>query len=258
VIGADGALSRVAQAAGLVHPAEALWGFALRGYVERDVPRGRIDIFSPPGRPPVPGYGWAFPSSGGGTNVGVGLGLGLRDRRDRGKLGAGLLADYLRLVWGEAAPELIDRRGGWLRMGLGGVTLARGGVADGPGARPGAGRRRVDGGQRPARRRADRAGARGRGVIRGGDSRGHGLQPAPEVDRRARRRRSGRSRRPGRQRRLSAGERRPAPERLGRCRAPPERVAVAQRLTPLDIGAGAERGGAHPLMGRRPRERKLR
>ena len=47
VIGADGALSRVAQAAGLVHPAEALWGFALRGYVERDVPRGRIDIFSP-------------------------------------------------------------------------------------------------------------------------------------------------------------------------------------------------------------------
>ncbi len=126
VIGADGALSRVAQVAGLVHPAEALWGFALRGYVERDVPRGRIDIFSPPGQRPVPGYGWAFPSSGGGTNVGVGLGL--RDRRDRGKLGAGLLADYLRLVWGEAAPELIDRRGGWLRMGLGGVTLARGRV----------------------------------------------------------------------------------------------------------------------------------
>jgi flavin-dependent dehydrogenase len=126
VIGADGALSRVAQAAGLVHPAEALWGFALRGYVERDVPRGRIDIFRAPGTAPVPGYGWAFPSSGGGTNVGVGLGL--RDRRDRGKVAAGLLAAYLRLVWKEHAPELEDRRGGWLRMGLAGVTPARGNV----------------------------------------------------------------------------------------------------------------------------------
>jgi geranylgeranyl reductase family protein len=122
VIGADGALSAVARASGLVTPHEALWGFALRCYV-RDVEldADRVDLLV--GKEGLPSYGWAFRGPGSIANVGVGVGLG----PDRGQLHGmrELLDDYLATLGGEVVgPPL----GGWLRMGGVGVTPARGRV----------------------------------------------------------------------------------------------------------------------------------
>src|SRR4051812_36159893 len=50
VVGADGAASRVAVAAGLIDPAAVLWGFAQRAYVAQDVDRPVIVLWDdPPG-----------------------------------------------------------------------------------------------------------------------------------------------------------------------------------------------------------------
>ena len=82
VVGADGAASRVADAAGLVEPRRVLWGFALRAYIEDPVEVPHIVFWEPTSRHPFPGYGWLFPGADGRANLGLGLGvLSERPRR---------------------------------------------------------------------------------------------------------------------------------------------------------------------------------
>ena len=76
VVGADGATSVVADAAGLVDHGAVLWGFAQRAYVDQDVERPIIVLWDDPRWRGFPGYGWLFPGDGRPANVGLGLGLG--------------------------------------------------------------------------------------------------------------------------------------------------------------------------------------
>jgi geranylgeranyl reductase family protein len=126
VIGADGALSRVAGAAGLLRPERALWGFALRGYVAQEADAPYILLWAPRGRRPLPGYGWLFPAGPGVANVG--LGVALRADRARATLAGQLLPAFIAALQrrGLLAPDarLESRRGGWLRMGLSGALPA--------------------------------------------------------------------------------------------------------------------------------------
>jgi len=132
VIGADGATSAVAQAAGLVDDRRVLWGFALRSYLEAAVELPHIVLWEPSRRRAFPGYGWLFPGPGGTVNVGLGAGT-LGDRR----AGAGAVRmlpaflEHLRdeglLAPGKEGAEP-GRLGGWLKMGLVGTTPASGGV----------------------------------------------------------------------------------------------------------------------------------
>jgi geranylgeranyl reductase family protein len=122
VIGADGATSRVAEAAGLVEPASVLWGFAVRGYAEHPVDDPHIYFWEATRRRAFPGYGWVFPGSNGTANIGLGVGV-LADR------GAGSEAT-------RRFPEFLDhveatvagRLGGWLKLGMRGTTPAAGRV----------------------------------------------------------------------------------------------------------------------------------
>jgi len=134
VIGADGATSRVADAAGLVDPARVLWGFALRAYVDDPVDMPYIALWeSEPGRG-FPGYGWLFPGVDGRANIGLGLGM----LSDRGASGAatqqfGAFAAHLRRLEVlrtdvPAEPRQPGRLGGWLKMGMLGTIPARGRV----------------------------------------------------------------------------------------------------------------------------------
>ena len=75
VIGADGATSAVAAAAGLVDPGAVLWGFAQRAYVAQDVDRPIIALWDEAPGHGFPGYGWLFPGEAGAANIGLGLGL---------------------------------------------------------------------------------------------------------------------------------------------------------------------------------------
>ena len=75
VVGADGATSGVAAAAGLVDPGAVLWGFAQRSYVTQDVDRPIIALWDEAPGHGFPGYGWLFPGEAGTANVGLGLGL---------------------------------------------------------------------------------------------------------------------------------------------------------------------------------------
>lgn len=134
VIGADGATSRVADAAGLVDPARVLWGFALRTYIDDPVDLPYIALWeSEPGRG-FPGYGWLFPGVDGRANIGLGLGM----LSDRGASGAaaqqlGAFAAHLRRLDVlqtdvPADPRQPGRLGGWLKMGMLGTIPARGRV----------------------------------------------------------------------------------------------------------------------------------
>jgi menaquinone-9 beta-reductase len=73
IVGADGAMSRVAEAAGMVDEGRALWGFALRSYVDAPVELPYIVLWEPRRWELFPGYGWVFPTADGGANVGLGL-----------------------------------------------------------------------------------------------------------------------------------------------------------------------------------------
>ncbi len=132
VVGADGATSRVAEAAGLVDPRRVLWGFAVRAYLDEPVALPHIVLWQrQPGRV-FPGYGWLFPGPDGRANAGLGIGT-LADRR----AGAGavrLLPDFLEHL---RRLGLLDkpgdgsgpgRLGGWLKMGMVGTTPAAGRV----------------------------------------------------------------------------------------------------------------------------------
>ncbi len=80
VIGADGATSGVATAAGLVEANKVLWGFAVRTYLPHSVDLPAIVLWEPTPWHAFPGYGWVFPGADGGANFGLGVGT-LSDRQ---------------------------------------------------------------------------------------------------------------------------------------------------------------------------------
>jgi menaquinone-9 beta-reductase len=119
VIGADGALSPIARLAGMLDPEAALWGFAIRGYLEADVPLPLLALLdSQPGKI-FPGYGWLFPGADGQANIGIGLAL-----RRRQRPAVGLRQELARLCGRLRAGGDLPAgsrpgpvTGGWLRMG---------------------------------------------------------------------------------------------------------------------------------------------
>ena len=131
VIGADGATSRVASAAGLVDERLVLWGFALRAYVDAHVDLPTIVLWDEARWRGFPGYGWLFPGPGGRANLGVGVGV-LGERAAAGhaarSLGGfvGVLHRFGLLGQGVRLPP--GRLGGWLKMGMVGTIPARGRV----------------------------------------------------------------------------------------------------------------------------------
>lgn len=127
VVGADGATSGVAAAAGLADPDAVLWGFAQRSYVAQDVERPIIALWDEaPGRG-FPGYGWLFPGEAGVANVGLGLGLRAdRSGASRAVARFDTFCDHLRRLGLLSAPVEGRRLGGWLKMGMVGTVAARG------------------------------------------------------------------------------------------------------------------------------------
>jgi geranylgeranyl reductase family protein len=131
VVGADGAQSAVAEAAGLVDDQRALWGFALRRYVAAPVELPHILLWEPERWRLFPGYGWIFPTPDGGANVGLGLAVGAGDRREA-RRAAAQFGDFLRHLRAEGllstVPDADALLGGWLKMGAVGTVAARGNV----------------------------------------------------------------------------------------------------------------------------------
>jgi len=118
VIGADGALSRVAQLAGMLDADAALWGFAIRGYLPAEVPLPLLVLLDDRPWHIYPGYGWLFPGADGQANIGIGVGMGRRRtavplRPDLDRLCALLRRE------GDISPNARPGPivGGWLRMG---------------------------------------------------------------------------------------------------------------------------------------------
>ncbi len=126
VIGADGATSTVAEAAGLVDHHAVLWGFAQRGYAEDDVDLPVIALWDETPWRGFPGYGWLFPGPDGRANVGLGLGLG-RHRAAASRAVARFddFCAHLTRLGLLSAPAKGRRLGGWLKMGLVGTVPAR-------------------------------------------------------------------------------------------------------------------------------------
>lgn len=131
VVGADGATSRVAASAGLVDPARALWGFALRVYLDARVDLPHILLWEPERWRLFPGYGWIFPTADGRANVGLGLAVGA-DRSLARQAGARFDAFCAHLQREGLLPATTswdgERLGGWLKMGMLGTVPARGTV----------------------------------------------------------------------------------------------------------------------------------
>jgi menaquinone-9 beta-reductase len=132
VIGADGATSHVAEVAALVEERRALWGFAVRTYVDQPVDHPVISLWEQSRWRAFPGYGWIFPSPGGGANVGVGIGT-LGERRGGAEAVRAVpnFVDHLvrlRLLDGASVRPLPRKLGGWLKMGMVGTTPAAGRV----------------------------------------------------------------------------------------------------------------------------------
>lgn len=130
VIGADGALSRVAADAQLGDSSRTLWGFAVRGYLDVAVRLPHILLWEPRPWQPYPGYGWIFPTEDGRANVGLGLAVGAA--RPAARVSAECLADFMdhlaRLGLVARAESPVARLGGWLKMGRVGTVPARGTV----------------------------------------------------------------------------------------------------------------------------------
>jgi len=132
VIGADGATSGVASAAGLVDPAKVLWGFAVRTYLPQTVDLAAIVTWERRPWQAFPGYGWVFPGADGGANVG--LGVATRADRRAGAAAVRALSPFLGhlhtigLLDSPPPPELPPRLGGWLKMGMVGTRPASGRV----------------------------------------------------------------------------------------------------------------------------------
>jgi geranylgeranyl reductase family protein len=134
VVGADGATSRVAAAAGLVDAGSALWGFAMRSYLDAPVELPHILLWEPEPWQLFPGYGWLFPTADGRANVGLGLAVGPNRllARQAGERFDDFCAHLRRLgllpadAGGPAGGG--TRLGGWLKMGAVGTVSARGRV----------------------------------------------------------------------------------------------------------------------------------
>jgi geranylgeranyl reductase family protein len=132
VIGADGATSAVAAAAGLADRSRALWGFAVRTYLDEPVPLPVIAFWEPEPWAALPGYGWVFPGPDGQANVGIGVGT--MGDRTKGRDAARLLPAFLRhlarlgLVSGTGRDGNGAVLGGWLKMGMVGTRPASGRV----------------------------------------------------------------------------------------------------------------------------------
>ena len=131
VIGADGAASRVASAAGLVDANRVLWGFAVRAYVDQPVELPVIVLWERTPWRAFPGYGWIFPGPDGRANVGIGIGT-LADR-PAGAEAVRALPDFLGHLGALGLLDLAARTsgrplGGWLKMGMVGTAPARGRV----------------------------------------------------------------------------------------------------------------------------------
>lgn len=129
IIGADGASSRVAAAAGLVDPRRVLWGFAVRAYVDERVDLPHIVLWERSPWRAFPGYGWLFPGPDGRANLG--LGLGTLSTRSGAATAARELPAFVRTLCelgllGGAAPAAT--LGGWLKLGMVGTNPARGRV----------------------------------------------------------------------------------------------------------------------------------
>ncbi len=132
VIGADGATSHVAQVSALVEEPRALWGFAVRCYVDQQVDHPVITLWEQSRWHAFPGYGWIFPSPDGGANLGVGIGT-LGDRRGGAEAVRALpgFVDHLvglGLLNRASAHPAPRQLGGWLKMGMVGTTPAIGRV----------------------------------------------------------------------------------------------------------------------------------
>jgi menaquinone-9 beta-reductase len=130
VVGADGAVSRVAQVTGLVDEARVLWGFAIRAYLPATPVLPRIVFWEPTRWQGYPGYGWLFPGLDGTANVGLGVGV-KGSRRGGARPAQDLDAFLAYLNRGGFLPSAIAdsagrRLGGWLKMGMIGTTPARG------------------------------------------------------------------------------------------------------------------------------------
>jgi geranylgeranyl reductase family protein len=135
VIGADGATSRVATAAGLVDAARVLWGFAIRAYHPQPIDLPAIVLWEPARWQGFPGYGWLFPGADGGANLGLGVGTGAD--RQAGAAAVRALPQFLNrlqqlglLEAGRTAgpTEPARRLGGWLKMGMVGTVPGAGRV----------------------------------------------------------------------------------------------------------------------------------
>ena len=132
VLGADGATSRVAAAAGLVDDRRVLWGFALRAYVDAEITAPRIHLWEPEPWRALPGYGWAFPGDvEGRANVGLGIGV-LADRAAAAPVTRDFDAFLAHLdrtgIVDHARARVARRLGGWLKLGMVGTVPARGRV----------------------------------------------------------------------------------------------------------------------------------
>jgi len=131
VVGADGAMSRVAAAGGLVRSRDVFWAMAVRSYLDAVVEHPLIVFWQPrPGRT-LPGYGWLFPGPDGRANVGLGIAVG--NDRSRARTAARLLPEFLAQLRraGRLGPGPVDdgtRRGGWLKLGMTGTVPAHGRV----------------------------------------------------------------------------------------------------------------------------------
>jgi geranylgeranyl reductase family protein len=130
IIGADGATSRVGEAAGLVDHERVMWGFAIRSYLDQPVDLPAIVLWEPNPWRALPGYGWLFPGPDGRANVGLGVGT-LADRA-AGARAVQQMPEFLdhlqRLDLLRPGAHPSARLGGWLKMGMVGTTPAAGQV----------------------------------------------------------------------------------------------------------------------------------
>ena len=129
IVGADGATSRVAEAAGLVDPARVLWGFAVRDYRSASVELATILLWTPRPRRGFPGYGWVFPAGAGCVNIGLGVGV-LADRAGARRAARDLDAFVRHAIAvgalsGDPARGSGQPLGAWLKMGMVGTLPAR-------------------------------------------------------------------------------------------------------------------------------------
>ncbi|MGB7050012.1 MAG: geranylgeranyl reductase family protein [Acidimicrobiales bacterium] len=122
VIGADGALSRVAAVARLVDESKALWGFAVRAYGDAGPDLLRVIFWEPSAWSGYPGYGWEFPGVEGTSNVG--LGAAARGGRHFAAQVTRDLDGYVASL--PSASSLHEKLGGWLKLGIVGTVSARG------------------------------------------------------------------------------------------------------------------------------------